>query len=254
MRPASAIDTAVRTAPLYLWLAALLREEIESGRWPAQAPVPSERVLSELYSVSRMTARHALQTLALEGLVYRDARRGTFVAEPRLSVTVGSFTRIMSSGDHMPGCKVLSAVTVRPDAQVAAALGISARAPIHLIRRLRSAQGRPMAIENIHLPAAQFPDLLRYDLAVSLWEVFAFRYGVHPVRADATVVAVALDRFEAQALDARTGSPAIALTRTVYSSSDEPVELARDVYRGDRAEFTVTAPVDQEPTPRRSSR
>lgn len=73
----------------------------------------------------------------------------------------------------------------------------------------------------------------------------AARTRVRPAKADARVVAVSLDRFEARELEARTGSPAIALTRTVYSSEGEVIELARDVYRGDRAEFTVTAPVDK---------
>ena len=66
--------------------------QIEAGIWPARS-VPSERVLSERYRVSRMTARHALETLALEGYLYRNPRRGTFVAEPRLRFSVGSFTR-----------------------------------------------------------------------------------------------------------------------------------------------------------------
>jgi DNA-binding GntR family transcriptional regulator len=40
------------------------------------------------------------------------------------------------------------------------------------------------------------------------------------------------------------GSPAIVLTRTVFGAEGEIVELARDVYRGDRTEFNVTAPVE----------
>jgi len=238
-------EAGERAAPLYLWLAALLRDEIESGRLPAHAPVPSERVLSERYDVSRMTARHALQMLSLEGYVYRDARRGTFVAEPRLRFTVGSFTRVMTAGDNVPGCEVISAATITPDSRISEALRLGEHDSIHLIRRLRSARARPMAIENIHLSAARFPGLLRFDLTGSLWEIFATHYGVRPAKADARVVAVALDRFEARALQAKTGRPAIALTRTVYDSAGEVIELARDVYCGDRAEFTVTAPVDR---------
>ena len=48
------------------------------------------------------------------------------------------------------------------------------------------------------------------------------------------VVAVTLDRFEAEALGVKAGSPAIVLTRTVYDEEGGVVELARDVYRGDR--------------------
>ena len=53
-----------------------------------------------------------------------------------------------------------------------------------------------------------------------------------------------LDRFEAEALGVKPGSPAIVLTRTVFDDREDVVELARDVYRGDRAEFSVSAPVE----------
>jgi GntR family transcriptional regulator len=233
-----------RSSPLYSWVAALLRDEIEAGRLDAHGSVPSERVLSERYKVSRMTARHALETLMREGYVYRSPRRGTFVAEPRLRFSVGSFTRVMSDADSDPGTKVLSAVTLDPDPIMAATLGLPAAGRVHLLRRLRTAKGEPVAIENIHLSAARFPDLLEYDLTGSLWELLSSRYDVHPLKADARIVAVTLDRFDAEALEVSPGSVAIVLSRTVFDADDHVVELARDVYRGDRTEFSVTAPVD----------
>jgi len=233
-----------RTSPLYLWLASLLRDQIEAGRLSAHGPVPSERALSERYEVSRMTARHALETLALEGYLYRHPRRGTFVAEPRLRFSVGSFTRNMTEADRTPGTQVLATATMDPDPLAADLLGVPEGGKVHVLQRLRTAVGEPMAIENIQLSAARFPDLLDHDLAGSLWAVLGARYHVHPVKADARVVAVALDRFEAEILGVEAGSPAIVLTRTVYDGEDSVVELARDVYRGDRTEFSVTAPVE----------
>lgn len=235
---------AARSSPLYSWVASLLRDEIEAGRLEPHGPVPSERVLSERYLVSRMTARHALETLVLEGYVYRSPRRGTFVAEPRLRFSVGSFTRIMSDADSTPGTQVLSAATLRLDPAMAAMLGVPAGGRVHLLRRLRTAKDEPVAIENIHVSAERFPDLLQHDLTGSLWELMRSQYDVRPVKADARVVAVALDGFEAETLGVKAGSPAIVLSRTVFAADDTVVELARDVYRGDRAEFSVSAPVD----------
>ena len=234
-----------RSSPLYLWLAALLRDEIEAGHLDPHRPVPSERVLSEQHRVSRMTARHALETLEREGLLYRSPRRGTFVSEPRLRFSVGSFTRNMSAADRVPGTEVLAATTLTPDPVAADLLDIPAGGRVHLLRRLRTAAGEPVAIENIQVSAERFPDLLEHDLTGSLWALLTARYRVHPMKADARVVAVTLDRSEAEALKVKPGSPALVLTRTVFDDRDEVVELARDVYRGDRAEFSVTAPVEE---------
>ncbi len=244
IRVARGSSASLRSSPLYLWVASLLRDSIETGQLGPQASVPSERVLSARYGVSRMTARHALETLVLEGYVHRDPRRGTFVAEPRLRFGVGSFTRIMTEGDHAPGCEVLTASTLDPDPLISKLLDIPAGGRVHFVQRLRTARGEPIAIENIHVSAERFPDLLDLDLTGSLWELLESRYGVHPAEADARVLAVTLDRFEAETLGVNAGSPAIALTRTVYSAEGEAVELARDVYRGDRTEFSVTAPVE----------
>jgi len=233
-----------RSSPLYLWVASLLRDQIQGAGLEAHRPVPSERVLSERYNVSRMTARHALQTLALEGYLYRSPRKGTFVAEPRLRFSVGSFTQLMTEAHREPGTQVLAADEVDPDPLTAGMLGVPAGGRVHLVRRLRTAQGEPIALESIQVSAARFPDLLAHDLTGSLWELFRERYDVYPVRADARVVAVTLDRADAESLGVAAGSPAIVLSRTVYDAGESIVEIARDVYRGDRTEFSVTALVD----------
>jgi len=232
------------SCPLYLWLAALLRDEIRAGGLSPNESVPSERALGERYRVSRMTARHALETLALEGYVYRDPRRGTFVAAPRLQFSVGSFTHVMTEADLAPGTRVLAVDTREPDPVSAALLRVPPGGRVHALQRLRSAQGEPVAIEHIELSAERFPDLLEHDLAGSLWDLLRSDYGVHPAQADARILAVALDHREAEVLGVKPGSPAIVLSRTVFDAEGGVVELARDTYRGDRTEFFVTAPVD----------
>ncbi|XQW84697.1 histidine utilization repressor [Thalassotalea piscium] len=55
-------------------------EKIESGQWIQHSKVPSENELAELFSVSRMTARRALQELTEQGILVRTQGAGTFVA------------------------------------------------------------------------------------------------------------------------------------------------------------------------------
>ena len=240
-------SAATRTGPLYLWVASAVRDSIEAGELSPNASIPSERALSDKYGVSRMTARHAVETLALEGYVIRDARRGTFVAEPRLRFSVGSFTRIMAEGEHVPGCEVLTAITLEPSPTVAEVLELPGRGGlIHRVQRLRTAEGEPIAIEEIHVSAQRFPGSpgVRSDRLIVGDSADALR-NISNEGQDARVVAVTLDRFEGEALKTEAGRPgALALTRTVHDADGGVLEVSRDVYRGDRAEFFVTAPVD----------
>lgn len=65
--------------PLYLQLAALLREDIAAGRLRPGDKLPSESELVERYSVGRVTVREALALLVNEGLLRKLQGRGTFV-------------------------------------------------------------------------------------------------------------------------------------------------------------------------------
>lgn len=54
---------------------------VEIGFLHANDPIPSERVLAHSYQASRMTVRKAIDELVDEGILYRDAKRGTYVAD-----------------------------------------------------------------------------------------------------------------------------------------------------------------------------
>ena len=239
--------------PLYDWAASLLREEIESGRLRPHEPIPSERRLGEMFGISRMTARQAVQSLRNQGYVYRRNRQGTFVAEPRLRFSVGSFTQAASGHGHRPGAKVLRADTLEADETVRKALGLPSKAHVHFIRRLRSVEDEPIAIESIYLPADQFPDLLAEDLSTSLWTLMKDKYGVAVAHAEAKVEAVGLNAIQAQILGGAVGGAAISLTRRVYEESGRLVEFAHDIYRGDRTELHVAAGVEAPFLPLRST-
>ncbi|MGB1262061.1 MAG: histidine utilization repressor [Cognaticolwellia sp.] len=71
--------TPVKTAK-YSVIKQYICEKIESGQWLEHSKVPSENELTEQFSVSRMTARRALQELTEQGLLVRSQGSGTFVA------------------------------------------------------------------------------------------------------------------------------------------------------------------------------
>lgn len=70
---------AAAEVPLYLRVAAALREDLARRRISPGSRLPSERSLSQRYHVNRQTVRSALQLLREERLVVTD-RRGTFAA------------------------------------------------------------------------------------------------------------------------------------------------------------------------------
>ena len=67
--------------PLYLQVAKLMRQEIESGAWAYGEQIPTLDGLEQKYQVSRITLRAALDQLESLGIVRRTRGLGTFVAK-----------------------------------------------------------------------------------------------------------------------------------------------------------------------------
>ncbi|MGB2360263.1 MAG: GntR family transcriptional regulator, partial [Porticoccaceae bacterium] len=57
------VDAALKL-PQYELIKQYLKHQIDSGDWPVGHRTPSENQLANQFSVSRMTARRALQELA----------------------------------------------------------------------------------------------------------------------------------------------------------------------------------------------
>jgi GntR family transcriptional regulator len=66
--------------PPWRQLAALLREQIESGELPPGARLPSILRLSQEHGIATVTVRKALDALKADGLIETTPGYGTFVA------------------------------------------------------------------------------------------------------------------------------------------------------------------------------
>jgi GntR family transcriptional regulator len=67
--------------PVYVQLAAILRDGIDRGKYAPGRKLPSEPALVREYGIARETARKAIRVLAAEGLVTVVQGRGVFVTE-----------------------------------------------------------------------------------------------------------------------------------------------------------------------------
>ena len=120
--------------------------------------LPSDAELCEEFAVSRMTARQAVQRLAQEGLLERVPGRGTFVAEPPAHRQAGNllnFTTEMRRRHRTPASRLLERRAPRARrAEEAVRLKLKPGARVVVVRRLRLADGVPVAVETAVLRAA----------------------------------------------------------------------------------------------------
>ena len=227
-------------APKGQALRAILEELL--GSLPPGTALPSERELAERYGLARMTVRNEVERLTAEGSVYRLHGRGTFVAEPRIAQagTLTSFTEDMLARGQVPGSTVVSGELVAADGFLAAALETKPGDSCFRLDRVRTADGRPMAVEQVYLPVGRFEGIERVDFAdASLFEVLEETFGVALGEAQQRVVAVSVEADEAERLGVPEGSPGLRFHTVTRDRDGTPILYAVSLYPGDRYEIAL---------------
>jgi GntR family transcriptional regulator len=235
--------------PAWVQIEEQLTDRIESGALGVGERLPPERELAEELSVSRMTVRQALASLAARGLVERGVGRGTFVREAGKVVhdltRVAGFTEEVERHGLEAGARILEAVEGPASERVARALAIDPGSAVVRLERVRLGAGRPMSLEDTCVPAACFPGLLEEDLSGSLYTLMRDRYDLGPVSATERLEPVAARSHEADALGVEEGSPLMFVERVAYAADGTAVEFSRERHRGDRARFVVRVVPDE---------
>lgn len=227
------------SVPLYIQIKELLQKQIESGEYTAGSRLPSERELAQRYVVSRMTARQALRALAQDGVTYSRVGKGTFVSTPKINQelhALTSFSEDMRQRGITPSSRVLSAELHPAGAEIAARLHLLPGTETVVLKRVRLADNRPLALEMTHLPHRLCPGLLeRHDFERdSLYEVLRREYGWTLVWADQVIETRLPEESECTALDLDEKTPVLKFTRVTFNDQSQPVEFVHSVYRGDQ--------------------
>jgi GntR family transcriptional regulator len=226
--------------PKYHQLSEILSDLIAT-ELEVDTPIPSERVLAERFGVARMTVRQAVNQLVTGGKLYRVPARGTYVARPTivLPVRLTSFTEDMTSRGLTPGSVDLVRRTHPADDALAAELRIPAGEQVHVVERLRTADGEPMAIERAYLPARIAPGLTDTPLAdQSLYSVLEERYRIILDAGEQTIQASTVTAADAGLLGVPDGSPVLLFTRRSFATG-VPIEYVVSAYRADRYQLNI---------------
>jgi GntR family transcriptional regulator len=237
--------------PLYLQLAENLRGMISAGEVRLGEALPSERELSAMTRISRVTVRKAIDTLLREGLLSRRPGSGTYVStriEQPASLLAG-FSADMQNRGSRPGSVWLGKSLGPPTPEEAMTLAVGPEALVVRLARVRTADDEPLAIERAVVPAALLPPL--DEIGESLYGALG-RRGNRPVRGLQRLQSSLATLAEAQLLAIPVGAAILRIERRSFLASGAPVEFTRSAYRGDRYDFVTevrdpTARTGEEP-------
>lgn len=238
---ADAVDSSSRT-PLHVQVRRLIREKALAGALvDEEGRLMTEAELGALFGVSRITIRNAIQPLVEEGLFERTRGRGTFLRSSEIenwSGTLMGFVETVRKAGLEPSSQVLNqGMTNRHDAEVATALKERA---VFELRRIRFADGTPIAIEHAFYPPDIGLELDGRDLSSApIYRILEDDLGFVIGDAMQTMGAKLADEEQAKHLDVAPGTPLTSVERLTSSDDGRPLELLRAVYVPERYRLSI---------------
>ena len=233
----------MKAAPRYSQIISYYQSLIESGKLVEGEQMPTEEAIGELFGVSRITVRQALDGLSQGGYIYKIQGKGSFVtsrkANMRLDHLIG-FSEEMRGLGMEPSSILIDQVIMTPSEATAKALKLDKTQKVYVVSRVRCADGIPMAVERVYLPFTRFAGIETYDLKESLYTLLKDRYGCESNKAAQSIQAGLANSADAKLLQIKPGAPILRISRTTYDVNNTPYEYTESVYRGDKYIFRVT--------------
>jgi GntR family transcriptional regulator len=252
------IDPNVRS-PRYAQVYAVLRDWILQGVYAPAERMPSESELSDLFKVSRITVRSAVEMLEKENMVERIQGRGTFVTGQAADApNRGDLSELVRRLRTLDGRSKLADVHIRTevaDDQVVRDLQIASGDQVVHASYVRERDGEAIGVTNIYVPASLNVEITPEDLHAPSPTLLASK-GVEILGAHQLIGAALADSQLSSKLDVPVGSPLVRFSLLVVDIDNRPVELLQAHYRADKYMHHVflasraTTPPPASPKPR----
>ncbi|MGH9559387.1 MAG: histidine utilization repressor [Bryobacteraceae bacterium] len=218
------------SAALYQQVKDFVRRKSRTGEWKPGEKIPSENELVKILRVSRMTVNRALRELSEGGELVRRGGIGTFVAEPRPSLTLLMIARIgdeIRARGHRYDWSILQKTREKVSAALAGEFELGAGAAVYHLICVHRENGIPVQLEDRYVNPAAVPEFIDQPFTAQT----PSEYLLASIPADEiehTVDAVVAGH-SAKLLKITKNEPCLQLTRRTWAGG-APVTFVRLLY------------------------
>jgi DNA-binding GntR family transcriptional regulator len=218
--------------PLYIQLKEMLQEDIKKNYEPGDI-IPAEPKLEEIYNVSRITIRKAIEELERENIVKKKQGKGTFVQEQKIlydASSIGSLTQRLSKQNQSLETKSIEFEIIEGEHFVKELLKSE---KILAIKRVRTLNKKPLALMVNYLDFEKVPNLKKRFNIESLYTFLKEEYGINFYNAQETIEAKAPSKEEKKDLNIIDDTPLLSLNRLSFDRDNNPLEFSNVKVRAD---------------------
>jgi len=225
----------------YIEIKESIVEQIEQGLLHPGQKLPSERQLSESFNTTRITLREALSLLEVDGLIYREDRRGWFIASRRLKVPINRVEEISDIATHdgfrYQG-KPLSATTLMATKEVNVVMSLPPFSKVHIVTVLHIIDDRPIGVSQYWIQASVCPNLIKQ--LGNECQVMSQLLNIHGFSVDNIQKSILIKGLEGKTalnLRAASGTPCLSVMRSIYDKNHQVIVVESTKWRHDSVEL-----------------
>jgi GntR family transcriptional regulator len=235
----------VKQRPLYLQAKEEIRRFIDESGLKNGDLLPPEGSLCERLGISRGTLREAMRALEDEELVVRKQGVGTYVTHNELLISSTldlneGVTEMIRGKGMVPGSRDVCIEKIKPNRKIVEALGLNNADSVYLIKRVRTANGVPVAYTQDFIPAKIISDEMLEQLGEgSLYSLLENRMNIQLAASVLRVKPVKATKTMALQLGIKQGDLLVFLQQTDSSISGLPILYSEEYFVSQRFEFVV---------------
>lgn len=213
-----------------------IRDSIEAGVLEPNEKLPTVVELCELYDVSKITVRHAIELLTEWGLVTSRRGSGTYVKAPAalhddplltgVSDRAQGFTSEHSGPDETVASVVYDFEVLKPSRDVAWRLNIKEEDFAYYVCRVRLLNDVPVVIEYTYMPLDLIPGLKQHHVYGSIYSYIKDDLRLRIASFHRSIRAVSATNEEAQRLKIKPKDPLLEVEQIGFLDSGEAFEYS----------------------------
>lgn len=228
--------------PLYQQIYLLIRDRITNGEYRDQTLLPSEHQMAQLFGVSRITAKRALNELAAEGLCVRKRGQGSRVtyqpSRKPLDSDSQELLNLFSDG-HMRAARIVLEFDYRPAGKrIADIMDLDETTEVQHAVIGRSLDGKPLSCVTTYVPADLGRGYNRSHMGTYSTVELLEKTGVKIASAEQTIIATLAEAVTAKRLEVKQGAPLLRISRIVRNHDNCIVEYFVGHYRPDKFQYS----------------
>ena len=230
--------------PVWKEIYGSLRREIAESVYRTGDKLPTEKELSERFSVNRHTVRRALSELTNEGAIYVRRGSGAYVAEGLIEYPLGGreirFSMNMHEIGRAPSHRMIGSEVLTADERLAEKLAMRPGTSVIQIESAADADGLPIVYAQRHFPFDRFPNMASDFAETGSISAALARYGVVDYRRAWTrLSARSPSRVVAGHLRQPDVQPVMRTETLNLDMAGQPIEYTFAWWAGGRAQFVI---------------